>query len=477
MELNREALMNLDPKEAIALLLSVVETLTEENAALKARLAQNSRNSSLPPSSDRFIKAKPTRKPSGRNPGGQPGHAGSGLKPPTNPDFFVTHEPMQCENCPDRVVCKANRDAVTKTRYETDIEIRTVSTAHRQVAVVCPKSSEVMYGTFPHGITGFMQYGPNLKALAVSLNAVGMVGMARTHEILKGVFGVTLSPGTVANMVESCAKAVSDTVSAIKEAVTEAPVVHFDETGTRVGKATEWVHVASTEQLTYMDVDAKRGAKGMNRTGILPEFTGTGVHDCYAAYFTYEWMKAHSLCNAHLLRELTAMHENHGQSWAKDLTELLLEMKCEKEKLMTIGEREAPNVARKSFGVRYDRLMQTALMANPVPKKKSGQKGRVSRGKVGALVDRLMQRKANFLLFFMDFSVPFDNNQAERDIRMMKVKQKVSGCFRSKKGARGFAAIMSFIGTARKRGLSAYVAIRDALMGKHMSPVLLLGTE
>jgi transposase len=321
-----------------------------------------------------------------------------------------------------------------------------------------------------------MQYGVNLEALAVSLNTAGMVGINRTHEILSGVFGVPISCGTIAAMVSGCADKVSGTVQAIKDAVMDEPLLHVDETGTRVDTRTVWAHTAGTDRLTYIAVHENRGKKGMDAIGVLPSYAGTVIHDCWASYFRYDTIR-HGLCNAHLLRELVAVLENTKQGWAGSLIDLLLKMKHTKEKLIRKNRREPTSYFLKHYNDVYDKIIKKALKKNPVLPHDETQRGRPKRGTTGALVDRLIEHKDKFLLFFTDFSVPFDNNQAERDIRMFKVKQKVSGCFRTMEGAQNFAVIMSFIATARKHGLSAFHAIKDALNGYPFPINSLVSTE
>ena len=459
--MNREALEKLSKSELIDIILSFSEKIAE----LEARLNQNSQNSSKPPSTDVFVKPQSLRKPSGKKPGGQKGHGGSGLKITRVPDRIETHEPSNCANCPKRESCFSAVETV-ETRYELDIEIRPILTAHKKNQKICPMTGKVITGGFPEGINGTIQYGSNIESLAVSLNTIGTVSIGRTHEILSDVFDIPISTGTIATMVKKCTENVADTVNEIEQAIFEQPVVHYDETGTRVNGGLQWAHVASTPELTHLSVHEKRGKDAMNDIGILPKYQGKAVTDCFASYFTFICTLFHQLCCAHLLRELTGIAENFGQSWARKMSDLLIEMKGMKEKLISHGHKGASLALREKYSRMYDEIMAAALAENPVPEKQPGKRGRPKRGKAGALVDRLILRKENYILFFNDFEVPFDNNQAERDFRMFKVKQKVSGCFRTQEGAKDYAAIMSYVGTARKRGMSAFHAIKDALAGK-----------
>lgn len=461
--MNKEELLKLEKEEIVEVLFAVIEQLTKEISELKARLNQNSQNSSNPPSSDKFGKPNPKslRKPSGKKAGGQQGHKGSSLQIIQAPDNYAIHNPSECTNCIHADTCMSTKH-IAETRYVVDAVVETSTTAHQTLYTLCPKSNKVIEGKFPDHVTGTIQYGVNLEALAVSLNTVGAVSINRTHEILSSVFNVPISTGTVSNMVSDCAKKVQPEVDEIKVAVKVSPVINNDETGIRVDKKTFWAHVASTTLFTYIAIHCKRGREAMDAIGVLLDYCGTSVHDCLAAYFTYDGM-SHGLCNAHLLRELTAVVENTKQMWAQDLIALLVEMKAHKEKLMESGKRKVSRKMLVEYSNRYDALLVIALEQNPILPKVNNRK--VKRGKAGALVDRLILRKDGFLLFFTDFTVPFDNNQAERDIRMFKTKQKVSGCFRTLQGAKDYATIMSYVGTARKHGVPAFIAIRDALFG------------
>jgi transposase len=479
--MNQDDLLKLDKNEIIEILLAtfaLVEEQAKEIAELKARLNQNSTNSSLAPSRDVFSKPQNLRKPSGKKAGGQKGHKGNGFKlihPPGVIVHHYPHYPVQCVDCVHADGCM-ELSQVSDRRYEVDIEIKTITTEHQTLRVQCPLTDELLTGDFPAGINSTVQYGVNLESLAISLNTIGMVSINRTHDILSGVFNVSLSTGTIATMVKNCAHVLSKPVSDIKNNILGEFLVHFDETGTRVNEKTHWAHVASTKDLTYISIEEKRGKKGMDESGILPNYVGTGIHDCWFSYFKYGKIR-HSLCCAHLMRELTAVTENTQQMWAQQLTDLLLEMKNTKDELIAQGLEEAPELVWREYSRTYDEILEEAQAQNPVPEKDPNKKGRLKRGKVGALIDRLVLRKGQWLLFFTDFNVPFTNNQAERDIRPFKVKQKVAGCFRTVDGAKEFATIMSFVSTAQKRGKSAFLAIKDALVNQPFPVSLALATE
>jgi len=277
MEIKREKLIKLPKEEAIDILLAVIvelmTTVKEQGkkiAELESRLNQTSQNSSKAPSGDIYNKAKSVRVTSGKKAGGQMGHEGNGHKIMQEPDEIKYHMPSECEGCGNYEICREGASE-RETRYEIDIKIRPIVTAHRALGVICPKTGAAVVGAFPPEIRGTIQYGVNMEALASSLNTIGMVSINRTHEILSGVFGVPISTGTISSMVQRCAGLAAEPVRVIKEAVRDEVVVHFDETGQRVDGKNYWAHTASTEKLTYISVEANRGQKGMDSSGVLTQ--------------------------------------------------------------------------------------------------------------------------------------------------------------------------------------------------------------
>jgi transposase len=444
-----------------------VAKLSEENARLKEQINKNSNNSSKPPSSDGFNKPSPKslRKPSGKKQGGQKGHEGKGLSITQSPDEIIKYIPSKCTECSNAGKCTSC--GISDTRYEVDMRVDTKVTAHQVLSFKCQKESgKVLTGSFPANITGTMQYGDNLEALAISLNTVGMMGIDRTHNILSAVFGIPISTGTICGMVKSCAGKLVNTVEKIRAIVTSLPLAHFDETGTRVDKKTIWVHNASNEDFTYLTVEEKRGILGMNASGVLPGFRGIAVHDCWKSYWGYAAV-THAICCAHLLRELTGVSENHPeQLWADKMKKLLLYMKKARDTAVNADKENLGCQYLHCFDTVYDSIVDEARELNPIKEKQANKRGRQPKGKLRALVERLAEYKGGVCLFTKNFLVPFDNNQAERDVRMVKVKTKVSGCFRTKEGADSFAKIMSYVGTANKHGINSFVAIKKALAGQ-----------
>ena len=446
---------------------ALIAQLNQTIQELKEQLNKNSKNSSKPPSSDGFKKPAPKslRKPSGKKVGGQKGHQGTFLSVLSDPDEIVKHMPSACEGCPHYKMCKGTA-CVAEKRHVIDAVVTVNVVEHQLLEIpICMLHGDTRKGNFPNNVKATVQYGENLQALSVALNTVGAVSVKRTHEILSGVFNIPLATGTISNMVKRCANAVSETVNRIKQKVANSGLGHFDETGTRVDKKLWWVHDASNCEFTYLDISPKRGYLGMEQCGVLPLFHGIAMHDCWASYWSYEDCQ-HAVCCAHLLRELTGIAENHPeQKWASAFIDLLLEMKKVKDKAVEVGKETLSYYHYHKFDKRYDELIKQAREENPLPVTTEKKRGRKKKGKILALVERLDNYKASVCLFIHNFMVPFDNNQAERDLRMIKVKTKVSGCFRSEEGARDYLKIMSYIGTAHKQGHNAYDAIRKAISG------------
>ena len=465
MKLNRDELVQLDKEQLLDILLGVINQLIAENAELKAKLAQNSQNSSKPPSSDGYKKPKPKsmRQPSGRKPGGQPGHKGHGLKLPDKVNEIRRLAAETCHSCNRNL-----NDVISKvigSRYLLDIPpIEAHITRFDRTVAKCPDCGIKNEGAYPVGINSAIQYGENIKAFATSLVDYGMVSVERTREIIAGAFGISMSTGTIQSFIYECAEQVSDTVESIKGHLINSPVAGFDETGFRVEGKLHWMHVASNALYTYITVHPKRGRAAIEHSGILPIFSGIAVHDCWKPYFSYTAC-LHALCNAHLLRELTAVYEQTGQSWATDMLQLLLDMKADCEKLKQGGATFIPMEDMQVFRKAYENIICEGLSQNSLPERQERKAGRLKRSKARCLLDRLIEHQEKILLFANDFQVPFDNNQSERDIRIFKVKQKVSGGLRSIDGAISFAKVSSYIQTAKKLGSKVFNALRSAFLG------------
>ena len=311
--------------------------------------------------------------------------------------------------------------------------------------------------------------GRGVKALAVYLQTYQHLPFERTQEYFRDVHQLNLSEGTLVTVQASCAERLVPVEQAIRSGVTEAAVVNFDETGLRVDRKTHWLHVACTALLTYYAIQPKRGRPAMDAIGILPAFQGIAVHDALGGYFPYPC--SHSLCNAHLLRDLTAVSELTRQRWPARLTDLLLNIKQAVERASAKGRTHLTARRLKDFTAQYDQLVKSGLRANPPPKP-TGRVGRPNQGPIRSVLLRLQKRASAVLAFMHDFRVPFDNNRAEQDVRMIKVKQKVSGGFRSLAGAEQFCRIRGYLSTMRKQGHNALAVLTSVFTGQPTQPQL-----
>lgn len=466
-DINRK---NTELMELVALQSQQIKDLLQKIDTLTGG-SKDSHNSSKPPSSDGYAKKpapKSLRQPSGKKQGGQPGHKGSGMKIERLPDETVQHYPSACGNCPHQGACQSR---IAERRYEYDIVVEAKLVEHQQMECCCSMQGQrILLGQFPEHIKATKQYGLKLAAFASALSTVGMVSIDRIHQLLRSVFQVPISTGTIRKMLDRLTDATKDAVKAIKERVKKLDILHFDETGLRVNGSLHWLHCACDENWSYFSLQKKRGKEAIDKIGILPEYDGLAMHDCWSVYDMYPKAK-HSLCVAHILRELVFMDEELGQTWAKGLKCLLLEMLHQRYALVSAGATAFSPEQLVDFSRRYDTFAQTGMAENPLPERKPGKRGRPGKGKTRALLDRLQKRKGQILRFAWDWTTPFSNNEAERSIRFSKVKQKVSGSFRTLKGAEDYAATMSYIRSAAKHSMSYFDAIKAALVGDALRPV------
>lgn len=453
--------------ETIRNMQQTIDGLNKQIAELKESKHKNSKNSSKPPSSDGYSKPpapKSLRETSGKK-GAQEGHPGSNLAITRKPDKVIPHMPAGCEHCPHYAECLAAA-AIRETRNEMDAVVQITLTQHNALEVDCPVHNDHRQGEFPEGLNAYVQYGSNIKALAVALNTVGAVSLGRTSDILRGVFGIPITPATVGFMVHRVSIKAEKSLEEIKAAIEAGNSHHADETGFRTDGKLHWVHVLSDSLFTFLSISTKRGWKGMAEAGLLPKCHGMLTHDFWASYWHFPDF-VHNVCRAHLLRELLGVTENHPeQTWAKDFSQLLLDMKKSQEEAISKELSGLDFSIREGFGKRYDEIIERAYKENPEPKP-TGEKrrGRKKRGKVLSLIDRLKNFKASVCLIITDISAPFDNNQAERDLRMHKSKIKVSGSFRTIEGAEDYLKIMSCVSTGRKHGHNGYDVIMNLING------------
>ena len=437
---------------------------------LEDQLAKNSRNSSKPPSTDAFKKPSPKslRKKGRRKSGGQPGHPGHTLKMVEEPDHKEVHRVEECECC-HRSLIDHKPDSVEKRQVHDLPPRRLVVTEHQAEIKLCA-CGHLNKAAFPKGVGAPVQYGPRARAAAVYLNNYQFLPYERTCELLNDLLACPMSEGTLANIIAECHQRLEDPVARIKEQIAQAEVAHFDETGSRVERKLWWLHSASTANATYYDIHRKRGGEAFDAIDILPNFMGRAIHDFWKPYFNYPCL--HGLCNAHHLRELIFVHEQHQQQWADRMIDCLLDIKDAVGRAARITD-HLPEKQIQVFEVRYQHILDEGYIQNPLPPSPANAKkkrGRRKKTKPRNLLERLDDHRKEVLAFMYDFKVPFENNLAERDIRMMKVQQKISGMFRTEKGAKAFCRVRSYISTARKNTVDAMDALARVFTGKPFVP-------
>lgn len=441
-----------------------IEALEAENKRLRDQLHLDSSNSSLPPSSDKGRGGRATRSlrtPSGRKPGGQKGHPGTTLTPVVQPDHIIIHPASRCGGC------GADLSATPVTRLEKRQvfelpSLRLEVTEHQTEMKHCPFCAQESQGAFPAEVSQPVQYGARMKGLLVYLNHGQLLPYDRTTALIEDLIGQPVSQGTLLTATQACAAQLVESETVMKQALRQAPVVHVDETGLYENGRRIWLHSASTQDMTFYFPHEKRGHAAMQAAEVLPAFQGIAVHDHWEAYQQFEQCE-HAFCNAHHLRELQRAIDQDQAAWAEEMTTLFLDIKEQVDHAKAVGQTALSPDEITHFQTQYrgivDQALQPSLMTPPATKPPT--RGRQKQSKTKNLLDRFDRYQTETLRFMTDFRVPFDNNLAERDLRMIKVKQKISGTFRSPEGTRAFCRIRGFISTIKKQGKNVLEALTN----------------
>lgn len=435
---------------------------------------RDSHNSSLPPSLDLpWQKPKRTRslrKKTEKHVGGQFGHKGATLRQVAQPEQIIIHIPEACTNCYAHLDhCKPQ--ALIRRQVFDIKDGRMQVTEHRAESRRCPACRATTKARFPFGVRAPVQYGQGVLSRSVYLHLYQLLPIARTSETMTDLFNCRISPATIQRAARVSSGKLINTEQRIKGALRNSSVIGVDETGLRVAGSSGYIHVARTEELTHYSFDERRGKGAMDEIGILPQFTGTLVRDGFSSYKWYEQCR-HSLCNAHLLRDLVFVEESNPEQklWTKPLSKLLLKIKDAVAEAKANDEDRLSQQRENDLLRRYDKLVRKADRLNlPPPKrrvKSDEAKKPVQQLTPRRLVNRLQRKRDEVLRFMRDLSVPFDNNGSERDLRMIKLQQKISGCFRTSDGARVFCRVRSYLSTARKQGYSLLCSLERVLSGK-----------
>lgn len=461
------ALARSDPEALVDYVLELEERIRRLEARfteLEARLAQNSRNSSRPPSSDGLRKPPPRslRGSSGRKPGGQPGHPGNTLQAVAKPDQVKVHALTRCPCGQCGGVSLLGQPVLDHERRQVfDLPALQLSVTEHQAEIKrCPLSGRKVSAAFPAGVVAPVQYGPNFRGLTLYLFHQQLLPFDRLRQTCLDLFGQPLSLGTLTQTSRSAHDALAPVESAVIRGIIQAAVVHVDESGLRVAGSLHWLHVACTPELTHYGVHANRGAEAMDALGVLPQCRQWLVHDHWKPYFKYKAL--HALCNQHLLRELKFLAEELHEAWARELSTFLIEWKNDPRALLGLDQ-----VQFDQAHARYRAIVRRGRRDHP--RRRAGQ-GRSAQDKATNLLDRLEDYDLSVLAFLIDPEVPFTNNQGEQDIRMIKVKQKISGCFRTLAGAQVFARIRGYLSTCRKQGHNLWEACRRLSLGQPFMP-------
>lgn len=446
---------------------TMILTLLERLALLEQAVYKDSHNSSKPPSSDGLNKKTTSlRQSSGKPVSGQVGHKGTNLKQVAQATQIITHPlPSHCLRCQHRLPQDGGQ--VVERRQVLDIPLIACEVIeHHALEYVC-QCGQVHTSTFPEKVTEAVQYGPNIRALGVHLTQGQLLPFARATQLIHDLYGIAISPGTLVNWVAQASTILRSSADLIARHLHQASLLHADESGLRVGGKLQWLHIVATESLTWYGVHPKRGMEAIQAHGILPNRLGVLVHDCWAPYWQLDC--DHALCNAHILRELVYAKETTGQAWSEKMMNFLLNAHqlCEaaKERGVVFNHDDVA-----AFATLFESILREGQQLNPPAKSPTGKRGRVKQSFAFNLLHRLRLHATAVLRFIHDPNVPFTNNLGERAVRMPKVKQKISGCFRTPEGADNFSIIRSCLDTLYKQGHGMLEVLRSAFLGEPILP-------
>ena len=468
----REGLIHLcktQPEAAadlILLLLDRIDKLDARVIELEIALNKNSQNSHKSPFSDgykRNIQSGTVKNKKQRPTGGQTGHPGTTLRKSTNIDHVVIHPARTCIGCGSSLEHVPVQAVQTRQVFDLP-EVKIEVTEHRSEVKQCPCCHTKTSGIFPQDITKATQYGSTIKSIVLYMMQHQIIPFERTTEFLQDIFGCALSEGTLKNWIAEAYRHLAQTEEQIKEQLQQAPILHVDETGMFCENKLHWIHTASTDIYTHYGIDSKRGKEAMDQIGILPKATGRIIHDFWESYARYDHL-THAYCNAHIVRELRSVYEDYHQAWAQKLVDLLFHIK---EKIQT--KPISKNFVTRSVH-RYDTLLQSGFRLNRLNRGSPHKRGRVKQSKTRNLLNRLHEHRDEVLAFLFDPTVPFTNNLAERDLRMVKVKHKISGTFRSQHGALSYCRIRGYISTMKKQNVNILSALSSIFAGNPLSPI------
>jgi len=431
------------------------------------KMKKNSGNSSKAPSSDGFVKhTKSLRVSSGKRAGAQLGHKGSTLEMSSNPDRIEILDVETCAYCGENLSDIFSEDFEARQVFDIP-PIKLKVTEYRCMSKNCPHCKSKTKANFPLHVTNYVQYGSGVQKFALYLMHQQLLPVGRTAELFKTFFNHTISQGTLVRMSKKCYSQLALFETQMLELLVQQNVLHFDETGYRVKGGLQWLHSISTKDLTLYMVHAKRGKEAMDSINILPQFKGTAVHDFLRSYLDY--VCKHGLCNPHLLRELIFCIEQKNSVWAADMKAFLLSTKQKVDDAKAKGENTLTLEVITEMENQFSGLVNQGGEEHPLAKKIEGKRGKTKQTKARNLLQRFDDYRKDILRFAYDFNVPFSNNQAEQDIRMVKLKTKISGCFRSDEGALIFARIRSYLSTCKKQGINLLDALSQVINGKPYS--------